>query len=136
MKTSDIPIAIKLLLLLVISTFIVDQLSSMFDSHWAMAELTFDDPIYLGLTFLWFAVISFVCWHIIERKKHIPSTIKIIFIIVLIFFIFGVFEADFDLSIFVSFQFLELLLWLTAYLLSNNKLTSEWFIENDETELL
>ena len=136
MKISEIPIAIKLLLLLVISTFIVDQLSSMFDSHWAMAELTFDDPIYLGLTVLWFAVICFVSWHIIERKKHIPSTIKIIFIIVLIFFIFGVFEANFDLSIFISFQFLELLLWLTAYLLSNHKLTSEWFIENDETEIL
>ena len=136
MKISEIPIAIKLLLLLVISTFIVDQLSSMFDSHWAMAELTFDDPIYLGLTALWFAVICFVSCHIIERKKHIPSTIKIIFIIVLIFFIFGVFEANFDLSIFISFQFLELLLWLTAYLLSNHKLTSEWFIENDETEIL
>jgi len=136
MKISEIPIAIKFLVLLIISTFFIDQLSSMYDSHWAVAELSFDDPIYLVMTFFWFAVICLICWHTIERKKHIPATIKIIFIIVLIFFIFGLSETDFDLSIFVSFQFLELLLWFSAYLLSANKICSEWFIENDNTELL
>jgi len=126
-KLSNTPFSIISLIAIIVSTFVVDQLSSFYDEHWEIAEFTFDDPTYLGMSTLWLAVVLWISFDTLKGKKHIPTTLKIITAIFAVFFIFELIVNDITLSLLLSFQALEIALWITAFILSINYKT--WFVE-------
>lgn len=126
---TKMPSQIITILILLFCTVLVDHLSSFYDAHWEIAELSFDDPIYLGLSVLWAAVVIWLSIDIFKRKKHIPNTLKILCIIVIFFFILEFMEADLISASIISFQFLEIIMWLVAYVLSVSSIGKSWFVE-------
>lgn len=111
------------------STFFIDQFSSFYDAHWEIAELSFDDPIYLGMTVMWLCVVAWICHDIIRRKKHIPSTLLVLTMVVAAFMVFEYLETDGSLNVVISFQFLEVVFWGIAYLIARYKVDVGWFCE-------
>ena len=126
---SKIPTQIILILILVLSTVVVDQLSSFYDAQWEIAEFSFDDPFYLGFSMFWAAIVIWLSIHIIKRKKHIPNTLLILTIIVGLFFVFDFMDSEYNSVSLISFQFLEIIMWLLAYVISINSSGKEWFVE-------
>ena len=128
-KDHILPTSVKVLLAIVGSTFFIDQLSSFYDAHWNIAEFSFGDPIYLGMTVMWVCIVIWICHDIIRRKKHILSTIKVITIIVSAFMAFEFIENDVNLITLISFQFLEVVFWCIAFLIAKFIVEDEWFCE-------
>lgn len=123
----SIPIPIKYLLTIVLSTFIIEEIAFLYIFEWNIYEVYIDDPIYIFVTLLWFGIVIWISTDIVRRKKHIPSTIKILFIITLLFYGFDITEYDYT---FFEIMLLSLspLLWLTAWIVSKNNICSEWFV--------
>lgn len=120
------PISIKLLIIVIVTTFFIDQLSSLYDAHWQIAELSFNDPIYLTMTIIWLSVIIWICRDIINKKKHIPSTILILFLVVSFFMVYQYIESNEGVNT-ISFQVLEVILWGLAYIIAKYKVGDSWF---------
>ena len=124
----NIPIQILYLLIIIPFTFIVEEIAFLYRFEWDFTEVYLDDPIYLVITSLWLAIVVWVSADIIRRKKHVPNTIKILFIIALLFY--GLDITEFDLTFNeMALNAISALLWLSAYFISNNKSSSEWFVK-------
>jgi len=123
------PVQIVIILIVVISTVVVDQLSSFYDAHWEIAEFSIDDPFYLGYSILWAAIVTWLSVHIVKSKKHIPNTLLILSLIIGLFFLFDYMDSEYKTVSLVSFQFLEAIMWLFAYILSQSNCGKEWFVK-------
>lgn len=121
------PTTIKILLVLIASTFFIDQLSSFHDAHWEIAELSFDDPIYLGMSIMWFCIVVWLCVDTLRRKKHIPNTVLTLTILVSLFMTLEVFESEGEFNTLISFQALEVAIWAAVYAIAKYKVEAEWF---------
>lgn len=122
------PVSIKLLIIVIASTFFIDQLSSLYDVHWQIAELSFSDPIYLTMTIIWLSVIIWICRDIINKKKHIPSTILTVFLVVSLFMVYQYVESNERVNT-INFQLLEVILWGIAYIIAKCKVGDSWFCD-------
>jgi hypothetical protein len=123
----SIPIPIKFLLIIVLSTFIIEEIVFLYIFEWNIYEVYVDDPIYIFVTLLWFAIVIWISTDIVRRKKHISNTIKILFIITLLFYGFDITEYDYTFFEIMLLSFSPLL-WLTAWIVSKNNICSEWFV--------
>lgn len=124
-----LPISIRVLLVIVASTFFIDQFSSFYDAHWEIAELSFDDPTYLGMTIMWLCIVIWVCFDIIKRKKHIPSLLLTFTLVTAAFMIFELLKNEGSASIFISFQLLEVVFWGIAFYVAKYKVERDWFCQ-------
>jgi len=124
----NIPVTIIYLLTIIPFTFIVEEIAYLYRFEWNATEVYIDDPVYFGITLLWLGIILWVSTDIIRRKKHIPNTIQILFIITLLFYIFDITEYNYTLYELIIYSFGPFL-WLTAYVVSKNKVCSEWFVK-------
>jgi len=119
------PILIHLKIFLVAFTFVADQLSSFHDEHWEIAEFSFSDPIYLGISVLWLSIIAWIIHDIIKKKPGVRQTVIGISVVCAIFLAIDTFmESTFVL---ISFQSLELLVWVSLVFLCRSKTSENWY---------
>ena len=123
------PISIVILYALVISVFIVDQLSSLVDAHWQIVEFSFRDPWHVGITIFWGVVIVWILSCIKRKQPSTPKTFLYLVFVCVAFLILEILDATHPTSVVIySFQALEILIWFVCYTmcLYSNTLKS-WF---------
>ena len=132
------PISIITLYALVISAFIADQLSSLVDAHWQIAEFSYRDPWHIGITIFWGAVIIWILSCIKRKQPSTPKTFLYLGIISAVFLLFEISVSTVSVSsIMSSFQALEGSIWLICYAMCKyNKTLVEWFSPTGEVNRL
>ena len=132
------PISIIILYALVIGAFIADQLSSLMDAHWQIAEFSFRDPWHIGITIFWGVVIIWILSCIKRKQPSTPKTFLYLGFVCIAFLIFEVLDSTQPASAVVfSFQAIEVLIWFICYAISNyNKTLKAWFTPTDHTDRL
>lgn len=130
------PISIIILYALVIGAFIADQLSSLMDTHWQIAELSFRDPWHIGITIFWGSVIIWILSGIRRKQPSTPRTFLYIGFVCIAFLIFEVFDSlPPATAIVFSFQTLEVLIWFICYAMCTyNKTLKVWFSPINHTD--
>jgi len=110
------PIPIIILYLLVVCSFLVDQLSAFYDSHWAIAEFSFRDPWHIGITAFWGIVIIYILKGIKNKDRSIPKTFLYVGIVSAVFMVSEISDDDQQgLAVLSSFQALEVIIWFVCY---------------------
>ena len=128
-------ITIILALICLCCSLISDQLSSFFDAHWAIAEFSFSDPMYLGMTVLWSGIIIWLSYDLMVRKRNISKDILWVSMISIFFLASEIPSEKLDLSVLISFQGLELVFFALAFGLLKTRSAKAYFLTDKDIEI-
>ena len=87
-------------------------------------ELGFDDPITVGINFIWAMVIAWIIWDL-YRARSIKWTLILVGALLLSSLIWNYIE--FEASYSQLFYLIEFIMFIIAYGFTNTKASKDWF---------